>query len=76
MVRFTGFSTGSAPPAGVLDAQIGGDGAPTAGGYLTAGGYTLVLWIAAGICVWAAALTWFLPERSSAATPDAPRRSP
>ncbi|MFD7818587.1 hypothetical protein ACFV6E_37635 [Streptomyces sp. NPDC059785] len=70
MVRFTGFSTGSAPPAGVLDAQIGGDGAPTAGGY------TLVLWIAAGICVWAAALTWFLPERSSAATSDAPRRSP
>lgn len=55
VVRFTGFSMGSALAATVLAAHVTGSGRPTVGGY------TVVLWISAAICVAAAALAWFLP---------------
>ena len=63
VVRYIGFSMGSALTATVLAARVGGNHQPTVGGY------TLVLWIATGICVVAAALAWFLPARSSQLTP-------
>lgn len=63
VVRFTGFSLGSALAASILAAQVSGNGQPTAGGY------TMVLWISAGFCVLAAALAWFLP-------PDPPGSRP
>ncbi|MBF6331762.1 MFS transporter [Nocardia transvalensis] len=59
VVRFTGFSMGSALTATILAARVSGNGQPTVGGY------TMVLWISAGICVIAAALAWFLPARST-----------
>ncbi len=62
VVRFTGFSLVSALAATVLAAHGGGNGQPTVGGY------TLVLWLSAGICV-VAALAWFPSVRS-------PRREP
>ncbi|WP_242884824.1 MFS transporter [Actinomadura litoris] len=58
VVRFTGFSLGSALTATVLAAHAGGDGQPAVGGF------TMVLWIAAGICVVAAALAWFPRARA------------
>lgn len=63
VVRFTGFSLGSALTATLLAAHAGGDGRPTEGGYI------MVLWISAGICVVAAALAWFLPARSTRLRP-------
>ncbi|WP_019056847.1 MFS transporter [Streptomyces prunicolor] len=63
VVRFTGFSLGSALAATVLAAHIGDNGQPTVGGY------TLVLWISAGFCALAAALAWFLPARSTRLPP-------
>ncbi|KPI08880.1 major facilitator superfamily MFS_1 [Actinobacteria bacterium OK074] len=68
VVRFTGFSLGSALAATVLAAHVGGDGGD-GNGRPTVGGYTLVLWISAGICVVAAAVAWFLPARA----PQSPR---
>lgn len=67
VVRFTGFSTGSALAATVLAAHLAGDGQPTVDGYTT------VLSISAGICVVAAGLAWFLPARPE---PDGPTRRP
>ncbi|MEV0282254.1 MFS transporter [Streptomyces sp. NPDC050610] len=64
VVRFTGFSLGSALAATVLAAHVSGDGRPTVGGF------TMVLWISAGFCVTAAALAWFLPARSTGSTAD------
>ncbi|MFF4601374.1 MFS transporter [Streptomyces sp. NPDC001339] len=63
VVRFTGFSLGSALTATILAAHVSGDGQPAVGGYTT------VLWISAGFCVLAAALAWFLPARSTRLTP-------
>ena len=63
VVRFTGFSLGSALAATVLAAHAGGNGQPTVGGY------TVVLWISAGFCVLAAALVRFLPARTTRLTP-------
>ncbi|SHN33852.1 MFS transporter [Streptomyces yunnanensis] len=63
VVRFTGFSLGSALTATILAAHASGNGQPTVGGYTTA------LWISAGTCVLAAALAWFLPARSTRLTP-------
>ena len=62
VVRYVGFSLGSALTATVLAAHV-------SGGHPTVGGYTAVLWIATAICVLAAALAWFLPARSSRLTP-------
>lgn len=58
VVRFTGFSLGSALAATILAAHVTDNDQPAVGGY------TMVLWISAGICVAAAALAWFLPARS------------
>ncbi|WP_438490214.1 MFS transporter [Streptomyces sp. S186] len=63
VVRFTGFSVGSALTATILAAHVSGNGQPTLGGYTT------VLWLSAGFCVLAAALAWFLPARSTRLTP-------
>ncbi|MFJ8949975.1 MFS transporter [Streptomyces sp. NPDC102384] len=63
VVRFTGFSLGSALAATVLAAHVGGNGQPTLGGY------TMVLWISVGFCVLAAALARFLPARSTELAP-------
>jgi MFS family permease len=63
VVRFTGFSLGSALAATVLAAHVSGNGQPTLGGY------TMVLWISAGFCVLAAAIAWFLPVRSTELAP-------
>ncbi|AEK37307.1 putative membrane protein [Corynebacterium variabile DSM 44702] len=61
VVRFTGYSTGSAVSAAVLAARAGADAVPTLGGYIT------VFWAAAGCCVLAALLAWLL--RSGKARP-------
>ncbi|MFF4948220.1 MFS transporter [Streptomyces chattanoogensis] len=63
VVRFTGFSLGSALAATILAAHVSGNGQPLVGGY------TMVLWFSAGFCVLAAALAWFLPARSTRLTP-------
>lgn len=63
VVRFTGFSLGSALTATILAAHVSGTGQPTVGGYI------MVLWISAGICVAAAAVAWFLHARSARLTP-------
>lgn len=63
VVRFTGYSMGSALTATILAAHVTDNDQPTVGGY------TMVLWISAGICVAAAALAWFLPARSTRLTP-------
>lgn len=58
MVRYVGFSLGSALTATVLAARVSDD-------HPTVDGYTDVLWIATAICVVAAVLACFLPARSS-----------
>lgn len=58
VVRFTGYSTGSAVTAAVLAARAGEDAVPTLGGYVT------VLWAAASCCVLAAVLAWALRSGS------------
>jgi len=58
VVRYIGFSVGSALTASVLS------GHTPSGQHLPAeSGYTLVLWIAVAICVAAAVLAWLLPAR-------------
>ena len=59
VVRFVGFSTGSALAASVLN------GRATSSGYPTVAEYTSVFWIAAAICTVAAVLSMALP-----ASPD------
>jgi MFS family permease len=63
VVRYVGFSMGSALTASILAARATGHDQPTLGGYTT------VLWVSAAICVVAAALAWFLPARSSRLAP-------
>ncbi len=63
VVRYVGFSLGSALTATILAARATGDDQPTLGGYTT------VLWISAAICLAAAALAWFLPARSTRVAP-------
>jgi MFS family permease len=60
VVRYVGFSLGSALAASILAAHT------PAGAHLPAvGGYTTAMWIAIGICVVAGALAWFLPEHGA-----------
>jgi MFS family permease len=60
VVRYVGFSLGSALAASILAAHT------PAGAHLPAvGGYTTAMWIAIGICLVAGALAWFLPERGA-----------
>lgn len=63
VVRYVGFSMGSALTASILAARATGNDQPTLGGY------TMVLWVSGAICVVAAALAWFLPTRSSRLAP-------
>jgi len=63
VVRYIGFSLGSALTASILASHT------RAGRHLpTEGGYTLALWIAVTICIAAAALAWILPARGAAPT--------
>lgn len=62
VVRYIGFSVGSALAASVLASRT-----PPGEALPTEGGFTLVLWIAVGICVLASALAWVLPERGRSA---------
>ncbi len=62
VVRYIGFSIGSALAAALLAGHTApGNALPDEGGY------TLLLWVAATICVLAAALAWVLPGRRAAA---------
>ena len=59
VLRFAGFSLGSALTAAVLAAHHGRDDQPSEEGFTT------VLWISAGICVLAVVLPWLMSGRSS-----------
>lgn len=56
VVRYIGFSVGSALAAAVLAART-----PAGSTLPGEGGYTLLLWVAVAICVLASALAWVLP---------------
>lgn len=60
VVRCVGFSLGSALAASILSSHT-----PSGEHLPTVGGYTLALWVAAGVCVLAAAIAWALPERGA-----------
>jgi MFS family permease len=58
VVRYVGFSLGSALTASILAGHRSpGTGQPTLGGY------TMVFWVATAVCVAAAVLAWVLPAR-------------
>lgn len=60
VIRYIGFSLGSALAASILSSNT------SAGEHLPAeAGYIQVFWIAVVICVAAAALAWFLPARAA-----------
>lgn len=60
VVRYVGFSLGSALAASILAAHTSaGQSLPGVAGYTTA------IWIAVGICLVAGALAWLLPERGA-----------
>jgi hypothetical protein len=60
VVRYVGFSLGSAVAASILAAHT------PAGAHLPMiGGYTTTLWISIAICLLAGALAWLLPERGA-----------
>jgi MFS family permease len=62
VVRYVGFSLGSALAAAILASHTtGSTGQPTLSGY------TMVAWVAAVICVVAAVLAWVLPARGKPA---------
>ncbi|MGH9054720.1 MAG: MFS transporter [Acidimicrobiales bacterium] len=63
VVRFAGFSVGSALTTTLLAAHVTSNSQPTVNGYTT------VLWVAAGICVLAAALAWSLSGRPTLPAP-------
>ncbi|HEY3736744.1 MAG TPA: hypothetical protein VGL26_04810, partial [Jatrophihabitans sp.] len=63
VVRYVGFSAGSALTASAVAAHDTPQGAPTVGGY------TLALWISVAICVIAAALAYVLPARDRTTAP-------
>jgi MFS family permease len=58
VVRYVGFSLGSALTASILASNT-----PVGEHLPREGGYTLALWVAVVICIAAAALAWVLPER-------------
>lgn len=59
VVRYVGFSLGSALAAAILAAHNS-----VSTGEPTVGGYTMVLWVAVAICMVAAVLAWVLPART------------
>lgn len=62
VVRYVGFSLGSALAASILAAH-----GSAATGEPTLAGYTMVLWVGVAICIVAAGLAWVLPARRPAA---------
>lgn len=58
VVRYVGFSLGSALTAAVLSSHLS-----STSGQPALGGYTTVMWLAGGICVVAAVAAWVLPTR-------------
>lgn len=67
VIRYVGFSFGSALTAAVLGAHT-----PHGASQPTENGYVLVLWIGAALAVAAAALTWLVPSRVAAVHDDRP----
>jgi MFS family permease len=62
VVRYVGFSLGSALTASILASHTrAGRALPTSDGY------TSVMWVAAAVCVAAALLAWLLPAREAGA---------
>jgi MFS family permease len=62
VVRYVGYSLGSAVAAAILASHT-----THSTGQPTLGGYTMVAWVAAVICVVAAVLAWILPARGKPA---------
>lgn len=75
VVRYVGFALGSALTASIL---VGHNSSAT--GQPTLGGYTMVFWVAAAVCVAAAVLAWILPARGQMSSvrqfPELPISSP
>jgi MFS family permease len=65
VVRYIGFSLGSALAASVLASNT-----PAGSQLPRLAGYTTVIWIGIAICVVAAVLAWVLPGESSDGDPD------
>ncbi len=65
VVRYVGFSLGSALAAAILAGH-------TTAGQPGVAGYTMVLWVAVGICVMAGGLAWILPARAERAVASTP----
>jgi MFS family permease len=66
VVRYVGFSLGSALAASILAGRT-----PSGQHLPTESGYTLVLWVAVAICIAAAGIAWVLPARGGARDPRA-----
>jgi predicted MFS family arabinose efflux permease len=65
VLRYIGFALGSAVAASVLASRT------PPGSYLPeVGGYTMVLWIGAAVCVAAAVMAWVLPTRRAEGSMD------
>jgi predicted MFS family arabinose efflux permease len=64
VVRYVGFSLGSALTAAILASHTERGGALP-----SEGGYTLALWVGVAICIAAAAVAWLLPAHGRAGTP-------
>jgi len=62
VVRYVGFSLGSALAAAILASH-----STRSTGQPTLGGYTMVAWVGAVICIAAAVLAWVLPSRKGPA---------
>jgi len=62
VVRYVGFSLGSALAAAILASH-----STRSTGQPTVGGYTMVAWVGAVICIVAAVLAWVLPAREEPA---------
>jgi MFS family permease len=65
VVRYVGFSLGSAVAASILASHT-----PDPTGPPTLSGYTTVLWAGSAICVLAAILAWVLPGRGQEVPPQ------
>lgn len=63
VVRYIGFSLGSAIAAAVLAARTPSSGPPEEAGYV------VVMWVAVGVCVLAAVVAWVVPGRMTATAP-------
>jgi predicted MFS family arabinose efflux permease len=64
VVRYVGFSLGSAIAAAILAAR-----ASESTGQATVGGFTTVMWVSSAICILAAVIAWVLPTRDQEVPP-------